>query len=154
GKQSQVRSTIKTYNLYFNDTWRLSPTLTLNAGVGYTVETPPVEEKGRQVVLVDETGAPIHAADFLAKRQAAALAGQAYATVVGFETARNLHLKHPYEPFHGGISPKVSVAWNPQFKSGILNKVFGEGTTVFRAGYGRLYGRLNGVNNLLVPMSG
>src|SRR5204862_4825230 len=71
GKQSQVLSTINTYNLYFNDTWRLSPTLTLSAGLGYTIETPPVEEQGRQVVLVDENGTPIHAADFLAKRKAA-----------------------------------------------------------------------------------
>jgi hypothetical protein len=154
GKQSQVQSTINTYNLYFNDTWRLSPTLTLSGGLGYTVETPPVEDEGRQVVLVDESGTPIHAADFLAKRKAAALAGQAYAPVVGFETARNLHLKHPYEPFYGGISPKVSIAWNPQFKSGFLHKLFGEGETVLRGGYGRQYGRLNGVNNLLVPMSG
>ena len=154
GKQSQVQSTISTYNLYFNDTWRLSPTLTLSAGLGYTIEKPPVEDEGRQVVLVDESGTPIHAAEFLAKRKAAALAGQAYAPVVGFETARNLHIKHPYEPFYGGISPKLSIAWNPQFKSGLLHRLFGEGQTVLRGGYGRQYGRLNGVNNLLVPMSG
>lgn len=154
GKQSQVQSTINTYNLYFNDTWRLSPTLTLSGGLGYTVENPPVEQQGRQVVLVDQNGTPIRAAEFLAKRKAAALAGQAYAPVVGFETARNLHLKHPYEPFHGGISPKVAVAWNPQFKNGIWHALLGAGQTVIRAGYGRQYGRLNGVNNLLVPMSG
>lgn len=155
GKQSQVESRIKTYNVYFNDTWRLSQSFTLSAGVGYTVETPPTEIQGRQVILVDATdGKPIHAADFLAKRQAAALAGQAYAPVVGFETAKNLGVNHPYEQFNGGISPKISIAWNPQFKSGLLHKLFGEGETVFRAGYGRLFGRLNGVNNLLVPMSG
>src|SRR2546427_6364726 len=154
GKQSQVRSTIKTYNMYFNDTWRMSPTLTLSAGVGYTVETPPVEEKGRQVTLVYQDGTPVHAADFLAKRKAAALAGQAYAPILGFETAQNLKLKHPYNQFNGGISPKVSVGWNPQFKSGLLHRLFGQGSTVLRAGYGRQFGRLNGVNNLLVPMSG
>ncbi len=154
GKPSQVKSTIKTYNLYINDTWRMSPTFTLSYGLGYTVETPPVEEQGRQVVLVYQDGTPVRAADFLAKRKAAALAGQAYAPILGFETARNLKLKHPYNQFNGGISPKLSVAWNPQFKSGILHRVFGEGSTVFRAGYGRQFGRLNGVNNLLVPMSG
>ena len=154
GTQARVRSTIKTYNMYFNDTWRFSPTFTLSYGLGYTVETPPVEQEGRQVVLVYQDGTPVHAADFLAKRKAAALAGQAYAPILGFETARNLHFKYPYNPFYGGISPKVSVAWNPQFKSGFLHTLFGEGTTVLRAGYGRQFGRLNGVNNLLVPMSG
>ena len=154
GTRSQVKSTIKTYNAYFSDTWRLSPTLTVNFGVGYTVETPPVEEKGRQVILIYQDGSLVHMADFLAKRQAAALAGQAYAPIVGFETAQNLHVKYPYAPFHGGISPKLSVAWNPQFKSGLLHRLFGDGSTVIRAGYGRQFGRLNGVNNLLVPMSG
>src|SRR6266496_2611543 len=133
GTQAQVRSTIKTYNGYFGDTWRMSPTFTLGYGIGYTVETPPVEEQGRQVVLVDQDGTPVHTADFLAKRKAAALAGQAYAPILGFETAHNLHLKYPYNPFYGGISPKLSVAWNPQFKSGVLHRLFGEGSTVIRA---------------------
>src|SRR3989441_3015970 len=56
GKQSQVKSTIKTYNTYINDTWRMTPTFTLSYGIGYTVETPPVEEQGRQVVLVYQDG--------------------------------------------------------------------------------------------------
>jgi len=154
GQQSQVQSTIKTYNAYVNDTWRLSNNLTLSLGVGYTVEMPPVEEQGRQVVLVDQNGKPIHAAEFIAARKAAALNGQAYAPIVGFETARNLGLKYPYQPFYGGISPKLAIAWNPQFKTGLLHKLLGEGETVFRGGYGRQFGRLNGVNNLLVPMSG
>src|SRR5439155_26758495 len=44
GTRSQVKSTIKKYKAYFSDTWRLSPTLTANFGLGYTVETPPTEE--------------------------------------------------------------------------------------------------------------
>jgi len=55
---------------------------------------PPVEQQGRQVVLVYQDGTPIRARDFIAKRKAAALAGQAYAPIVGFETARNLGLKY------------------------------------------------------------
>lgn len=154
GQQSHVRSIINTYNVYLNDTWRMTPSLTLSYGLGYTVETPPVEEDGRQVVLVYQDGTPVRAAEFIKRRRDAALAGQAYAPLLGFETAKNLKLKHPYEAFKGGFSPKLSIAWNPQFKSGILHKLFGEGETVIRAGYGRQYGRLNGVNNILVPMSG
>ncbi len=86
GTRAQVRSTIKTYNAYGGDTWRMSPTFTLSYGVGYAVETPPVEEQGRQVALVYQDGSLVHAGDFLAKRKAAALAGQAYAPILGFET--------------------------------------------------------------------
>jgi hypothetical protein len=147
-------STIKYYNGYFSDTWRLKPSLTLNYGLGYAVEMPPVEKNGAQVALVYQDGTLVNTADFLAKRKAAALAGQAYAPVIGFETTGNLHLKYPYNPFYGGLSPRIAVAWNPSYHEGLLGKLFGGNQTVIRGGYGRIYGRLNGVNQVLVPLLG
>ncbi|MGA8109118.1 MAG: hypothetical protein WB974_06765, partial [Acidobacteriaceae bacterium] len=52
--------------------------------------------------------------------------------------------KYPYDPFYGSFSPRVGLAWNPSFSKG----------TVVRGGYGRLYGRLNGVDLVLVPLLG
>ncbi len=40
------------------------------------------------------------------------------------------------------------------FSSGILGSLFGDGKTVIRGGYGRIFGRLNGVNLVLVPLLG
>jgi hypothetical protein len=57
-------------------------------------------------------------------------------------------LKYPYNPFYGGFSPRIAVAWNPD-----LGK-WGGKNTVFRGGYGRIYGRLNGVDQVLVPLLG
>ena len=37
---------------------------------------------------------------------------------------------------------------------GILGKLFGNGKTVIRGGYGRIFGRLNGVDLVLVPLLG
>ena len=34
----------------------------------------------------------------------------------------------------------------------MLGKLIGENKTVIRGGYGRIFGRLNGVNLLLVPL--
>jgi hypothetical protein len=48
----------------------------------------------------------------------------------------------------------VSAAWNPSFHDGLLGTLFGSGKTVLRGGYGRIYGRLNGVNLVLVPLLG
>ena len=154
GTLAQQSSKIPTYNVYFSDTWRMKPTITFNYGLGYTLEMPPVEKEGRQVELVDQNGALIHTDQFLAARQAAALKGQAYAPILGFETTGNLKIKYPYSPFYGGISPRVSLAWNPNFKSGLLHKLFGDGETVIRGGYSLAYGRLNGVNQVLVPLLG
>ncbi len=154
GTQAKEQSTIWYYSGYFADTWRVRPSLTLNYGLSYIYETPPVEKNGAQVELVYQDGSLVHTNSFLAQRKAAALAGQAYAPILGFETTGNLKMKYPYSSFKKGISPRVSVAWNPSFKSGILNKLFGEGSTVLRGGYSRNYGRLNGVNQVLVPLLG
>ena len=64
------------------------------------------------------------------------------------------HPKYPFQPFYGGFSPRVSVAWNPRFQSGVLGRVFGQGKTVFRAGYSRIFDRNNGVDLVLVPLLG
>src|SRR5882724_3361882 len=154
GTQAKELSTIKYYSAYFADTWRWKPSLTITGGLSYMYETPPVEKNGAQVELVDSTGALVHTNTFMAARQAAALAGQAYAPILGFETTGNLKLKYPYTPFKGGFSPRIAVAWNPSFKSGLLGKVFGEGSTVLRGGYSRTWGRINGVNQVLVPLLG
>ena len=147
-------STIKTYNVYFSDTWKIKPTLTINYGLGYAYETPPVEKNGNQVEFVFADGTLVHTTDYLAKRKAAALAGTVYNPTIGYETTNSLKIKYPYSPFSKGISPRISVAWSPNFKSGLLGKFVGEGKTVVRAGYGRVYGRLNGVNQVLVPLLG
>src|SRR5258708_40379758 len=74
--------------------------------------------------------------------------------MLGFETTGNLKMKYPDTPFKGGLSPRISAAWNPNYKSGLLGKVLGEGKTVLRGGFGRTWGRINGVNQVLVPLLG
>lgn len=150
------QSIIPTYNLYFTDTWHVKPTITVNYGLSYTIEMPPYEINGKQVSLVDSSGKPIVFSNYLAQKQSAALAGQVYDPTVGFATVGNQTPpnKYPYDPFYGGVSPHVSVAWNPSFDSGLLGTVFGRGKTVIRGGYARIYGRMNGVALVLVPLLG
>ena len=150
------QSIIPTYNVYLSDTWHMKPTLTLTYGLAYTLEMPPYEINGKQVGLVDQSGSPIALSDYLAQKEKAALAGQAYNPTVGFATVRNMSpsLKYPYDPFYGGLSPRVAAAWNPSLDSGVLGTVFGHGKTVIRGGYSRIYGRLNGVALVLTPLLG
>ena len=84
------------------------------------------------------------------------LAGTTYTPQIGFELVRNVGsgLKYPYNPYYGEFSPRASLAWNPRFSGGILGKVFGDGKSVLRGGWGRIFGRLNGVNLVLVPLLG
>jgi hypothetical protein len=151
------QSTIPYYNVYFGDSWHLKPSLTLSYGLGYTLEMPPTEAQGRQVEVVDSSGQLLDVESYLNQRKAAALKGQVYNPEVGFALVGNTGAgrKYPYDPFYGSFSPRVAVAWNPQFQSdSFLGKVFGANSSVIRGGYNRIYGRLNGVDLVLVPLLG
>ena len=62
--------------------------------------------------------------------------------------------KYPFQPFYGGFSPRVSLAYSPAFDSGLLGKVFGNRKSVIRGGYTRIYDRANAVNLVLTPLLG
>ena len=153
---AQDKSTIPYYNVYFSDSWRVKPSITLTYGLGWTLEMPPVEEQGRQVELVDDSGQQIDTEAYLKAREAAALEGKVYNPELGFALVGNTGggQKYPYNPFYGAFSPRVALAWNPNFTDGLLGKAFGQGKTVVRGGYSRIFGRLNGVDLVLVPLLG
>jgi hypothetical protein len=149
--------TIPFYNVYFSDSWHLKPSLTITYGLGYTLEMPPTEASGKQVEVVDANDAPIEINDYLNQRKLAAQQGQVYNPSVGFALVHNVtpSLKYPYNPDYQEFSPRVAAAWNPKFDSeSLLGKIFGSSATVVRGGYGRIYGRLNGVDLVLVPLLG
>jgi carboxypeptidase family protein len=156
GTPATDRSIIPSYATYFYDTWHAKPSLTITYGLGWNLEMPPYELNGSQVELVDSNNQPIVATDFLAQRQAAALQGSAYTPQIGFTLVRNVGsgLKYPYDPYYGEFAPRASFAWSPHYSDGILGKVLGNGKTVVRGGYGRIFGRLNGVDLVLVPLLG
>jgi hypothetical protein len=136
--------TIPYYNVYFSDTWHIKPTFTLTYGLGWTLEMPPVEKNGKQIELVDEANQLIGVESYLRSREQAALQGGVYNPIVGFTLVGNSEngRKYPYNPFYGSFSPRIAAAWNPTTN------------TVVRGGYGRVYGRLNGVDLVLVPLLG
>lgn len=150
------KSVIPFYEEYFGDTWHVKPSLTFTYSLGYTIEMPPKEEQGKQVELVDSADQQVITSDYLAQRQKAALLGQVYDPELGFALVGNVGngLKYPYNPFYGEWSPRASLAWNPKATDGLLGKILGNGKTVIRGGYSRIWGRLNGVNLVLVPLLG
>jgi len=151
------QSVVPSYDLFFSDTWHMRPSLTLTYGMSWGLSMPPYEINGKQVSMVDAAGNLIDIHSYLTNKESAALKGQTYNPVIGFATQRNINggaNKYPFEPFYGGFSPRVSLAWSPSFDSGILGALVGRNKTVIRGGYGRIYGRVNGVDLLLVPLLG
>ena len=156
GTPATDKSIIPSYTTYFYDTWHMKPTFTLTYGLGWNLEMPPYELQGKQVELVDSNNQAVVTSDFIAQRQAAALQGGSYTPTLGYTLVRNVGSgpKYPYNPYYGEFSPRASFAWNPRYNDGILGKIFGNGKTVIRGGYGRIFGRLNGVDLVLVPLLG
>lgn len=151
------QSTIPYYNVYFSDTWRMKPTFTLTYGLGWTLEMPPVEKNGKQVELVDQSNQLVDVQAYLHTRSTLAEQGQVYNPIVGFNLVGNTEngRKYPYDPFYGSFSPRLAAAWSPKFDSdSAMGKIFGGQDTVIRGGYGRIFGRLNGVDLVLVPLLG
>ena len=151
------QTTILFYNMYVSDTWHARPSLTVNLGLGYAIEKPPVEASGKQVALVDGGDNAVIASKYLAAKANAASLGQVYNPELGFALIGNTAnggTHYPFNPSYKDLSPRISVAWNPKFKDKILSDIFGESATVIRGGYGRVYGRLNGVALVLNPLLG
>ncbi|HTX35348.1 MAG TPA: carboxypeptidase-like regulatory domain-containing protein [Bryobacteraceae bacterium] len=156
GTPATDKDVIPYYSVYFQDYWHLKPSFTLTYGLGWNLEMPPYELQGKQVALVDSNGQPITASNFLAQRESAALQGNVYTPEIGYQLVRGIGtgLKYPYDPYYGEFSPRINFAWNPHASSGLLGKMFGNGKTVIRGGYSRIFGRLNGVDLVLVPLLG
>src|SRR5215470_15446909 len=150
------QSTIPYYNVYFSDSWHMKPSFTLTYGLGWTLEMPPTEAKGKQIELVDSSAQQLDTMAYIKQREAAALQGQVYNPTVGFALVGNTGAgqKYPYLPFYGSFSPRVAAAWNPNYTDGFVGKLFGGNKSVIRGGYSRVYGRLNGVDLVLVPLLG
>ena len=150
------QSTIPYYNVYFSDSWHMKPSFTLTYGLGWTLEMPPTEAQGKQIELVNQSGQQVSTTAYLNQRELAAEQGQVFNPLLGYALVGNTGAgqKYPYNPFYGSFSPRVAAAWNPNITDGWLSKVFGGNKTVIRGGYSRVYGRLNGVDLVLVPLLG
>jgi len=142
---SPVRSEIHdpTYSLFFNDSWKIKPNLTLTYGLNWTLQMPPYDVNGSQDILTTTSGQPITANSYLANTERLANLGQVYNPTLAFTPVRDLGSgasKYPYPPFYGGLGPRAAIAWSPE-AHGPLEKILGNKATVIRAGFGRFYSR-------------
>lgn len=97
----------QTYSLYFNDSLKIKPNLTLSYGLNYALQMPPYEQNGAQDVLTNSTGQILTSSQYIQSTEAAANNGQVYNPVLGFTPVRAVSPgnKYVYRPFYGAFAP-------------------------------------------------
>ena len=135
--------------VYAQDTWRLRPSLTLTVGLAWAVTIPPVEDNGKLMITVTPSGDLVLPQDYLERRRVAALAGQVFNPAVGFTPIGKSGRKYPFDLVGRNFEPRVALAWQPNFDSGLSGKIFGRNKTVIRGGYWHFFDRLNGVQTAI-----
>ncbi len=122
---------ISNYSGFFQDDFKISPTLTLNLGVRYEVMKPPMEKYGAWSLFVPElskiviAGTGVLSQAEFDKRIAASGVAQ-YVTMADQVGLAQTIRATDYTDF----GPRFGFAWRP----------FGRSTTVLRGGYGIFYG--------------
>ncbi len=119
------------YDVYAQDIWKARPNLTLTLGLRYGISMPVYETQGFQVA----PNIPLQ--KYFEDRVAASAKGQNYDVPLILDLAGRANNRPDfYKTDKNNFQPRVAAAWSPNFKSGFLNKIFGnENDTVFRGGF-------------------
>lgn len=128
------------YELYLQDQWRMTPTLTFTYGIRYYTASPPREQNGLQVNPVFSSGNLNGLGDWFDLRGTNMRQGiPAFAAPdVGFGLSGPENNGPDFFDWDkDNWSPRVAIAWAPRS----LGWLSGEGKLVVRAGYGLVYDR-------------
>lgn len=156
GSTLVAHTTLRSYDFFWQDTWRMTPSFTMTYGLSYGWQTTPQERDGKQAMMVDAgNGNKIFTAkDYLGAKAAAAAAGNFYDPTIGYMPVRSSGRNNVFNVDYGDFAPRFSIAWNPSYKGSFLERIFGDRKTVVRGGYGISYDRINTVGSVIIPMLG
>lgn len=122
------RTRQRTAGFFAQDSWRIQPNLTINAGVRWELQFPFTAQNNNYTQATYEGAWGVSGVGNLFKP----------GTLGGSVTQFTPFPKdtHAYKTDWNNIGPSIGFAWSPNIKSGFLRRVAGEsGQTVLRAGY-------------------
>src|SRR6266404_3055433 len=156
GASLVAKTTLHSYNFFFQDTWRLKPSFTLTYGLSYGWQTTPHELNNQQTLIAnhDNNDTIIDGLQYIQAKQQAALNGDTYNPTLSYLPLKNTGRSNVFDVDYGDWAPRISGAWNPSFHDGVFARMFGDRKTVIRGGYGISYDRVNTVQSVIIPMLG
>ena len=125
----------KEFELYLQDTWKVSRGLTLTYGIRWSLMPPIYEANGQQMSPSIPLGDWFDTRGNLAQQGLSQMGAGRISYLPKDQGGRDLY------PFHKkDFSPRISVAYSPQVSDGWLAKLTGgPGKTSIRAGWGMYY---------------
>ncbi len=150
------KDTLRAYDFFTQDTWRIKPSFTLTYGIAYGWQTTPQEQSGQQTFIVnhDANDEIINAFDYLDQKFQYAASGNIFNPTLAYLPVKKSGRHDVFNVDYSNIAPRLSAAWNPSFKEGALHHFLGDRKTVIRGGYGISYDRVNTVQSVIIPMLG
>lgn len=134
------RARQREFGLFAQDTWRIRPNVTLTGGLRYEVQYPYI---ALNKVYSETTFAGLFGVSGLGNiNKPGTLTG----SVTQFTQVQPG--QHVFNTDRNNFAPSFGISYSPDWKSGLLNRFFGNsGQTVLRAGYSIAFNR-EGVNTL------
>ena len=122
-------------DFYFQDVWHIKPTLTITAGLRYTLLQPVYETNGNQISPDQNLN------QFVGNRVAAMNQGQTYDETITYSPSGQANGKKPYWPWdYKDLGPRLAFAYAPNAHEGLWHALFGgSGKTSIRGGFGIVY---------------
>jgi hypothetical protein len=129
---------------FAQDTWRFRPNLTLDYGVRYQYFVPATDSNNVLAAFEPQLFVAANAptcADALCGSLVRGTGNELNGLAVA---GRNSPFGRTVVPSDkNNFSPRVGLAWSPEYKGGLGRRLFGEtGKTVFRLGYGFYYDQI------------
>ncbi len=138
---------VNDYEFFGQDSWRVTPRLTVTYGLRWVLEAPPYEANGLQVApCVEASGGGCtnqNVADWF--NNSAKLASEGQPVINAGEISFVLGGPANHGPGlwnwdHHDFSPRLAVAWSPDTGSGFLSKILGaKDKFSIRGGYNIVY---------------
>jgi hypothetical protein len=122
-------------DFYAQDSWHITPNLTITAGLRYSLLQPVYETNGNQVSPTFDLN------QFVNERAAAQLQGQSVDRIISYAPSGQANGKPPLWPWdYKNLGPRIALAYAPHPSGGLLRSVFGgPGKSSIRAGFGIVY---------------
>lgn len=128
--------------LYFQDNWKIRNNLTINGGVRWHLYPAPYEKNGFQAAQDVDMRTLF---DLRQRNAALGIAGAAAEPLLRYDLiGKGNNGRSLYETDLNNFGPRFGFAYTPEFKTGFLSKVFGDGKTVIRGGGSVVYDRPGG----------